>query len=148
MRRLPEVGLLLGGLCCWEVLCCWEAAFVHKQGIFCGCGEEIVLACPHRGCLVWTEGAKRVHFCWFCAHPLPFRCSGHNLLPQRAHFGAGGHTLVHVGTLCYVSVSIRSFSAAPGKSVIILYGRRILLGVPEYILLRLHHAFGRDSIYI
>ena len=32
--------------------------------------------------------------------------------------------------------------------VIILYGRRILLRVQEYILLRRHRVFGRDSIYI
>lgn len=32
--------------------------------------------------------------------------------------------------------------------VIILYGRRILLRVPEYIQLRRHRVFGRDSIYI
>ena len=33
-------------------------------------------------------------------------------------------------------------------SIIILYVRRILLGVPEYILLRHHRVFGRDNIYI
>ena len=38
-----------------------EKGFVHKQGIFCGRGGEIVAACPHRGCLVWMYGARRWH---------------------------------------------------------------------------------------
>ena len=32
--------------------------------------------------------------------------------------------------------------------VIILYVKRILLRVPEYILLCRHRVFGRDSLYI
>ena len=32
--------------------------------------------------------------------------------------------------------------------VTILYGRRILLRVPEYILLRHHHVSGQGSLYI
>lgn len=34
-----------------------------------------MLVCPHRGCLVWMEGARRAHFCWFlfpsAAFPVP-----------------------------------------------------------------------------
>lgn len=38
---------------------CREATFVHKNGIFCGCGGGIATACPRRGCFLWKFGARR-----------------------------------------------------------------------------------------
>ena len=81
----------------------------------------------------------------FCSRALLFRCSGHNLLPQRAHFGAGGH--ISMRFCAREAESVRE-DETYFYSIIILYVRRILLGVPEYILLRHHRVFGRDNIYI
>ena len=81
----------------------------------------------------------------FRSRPLLFRCSGHDLLPQRAHFGAGGH--ISMRFCAREAESVRE-DETYFYSIIILYVRRILLGVPEYILLRHHRVFGRDNIYI
>ena len=38
---------------------CPEAVFVRGRRYFCGCGKGNVAACPRRGCLVRTHGARR-----------------------------------------------------------------------------------------
>ena len=37
---------------------CRGEAFVHRREVFCGCGRGIAAACPHRGCVLWTDGAE------------------------------------------------------------------------------------------
>ena len=133
--------------------------YVHTEGARCGrkvrgghISVDFYAQLLLSRCLGHDLLPQRAHFgagghisIGFCSRPLLFRCSGHDLLPQRAHFGAGGH--ISMRFCAREAESVRE-DETYFYSIIILYGRRILLGVPEYILLRLHRVFGRDNIYI
>ena len=134
--------------------------YVHTEGAWCGQkvrGGHISVGFRSRPQLFRCSGhnlrPQRAHFgagghisVGFCSRPLLFRCLGHDLLPQRAHWDAGGH--ISMRFCAREAESVREDETYFYSIIIILYVRRILLGVPEYILLRHHRVFGRDNIYI